>query len=173
MSAFPDWAAFTPEKAAEELPRLLDGAEAAVAAIESAAPQKYEDFIWALDDATDSLWHCWGAVSHMLSVMNDEAWRKVQEDFQGRIVGFSLRVGQSKRLYEIAKSLLADAGLSSERRRILEIYPRQAHFCIKVLHKNTAVISVIADALVIEEVEKQVVKRKIRAAGQNSVHISR
>ena len=120
MSAFPDWAAFTPEKAAEELPRLLDGAETAVAAIESAAPQKYEDFIWALDDATDSLWHCWGAVSHMLSVMNDEAWRKVQEDFQGRIVEFSLRVGQSKRLYEIAKSLLADAGLSPERRRILE-----------------------------------------------------
>jgi hypothetical protein len=120
MSAFPDWAAFTPEKAAEELPRLLDEAEAAVAAIESAAPAKYEDFIWALDDATDALWHCWGAVSHMLSVMNDEAWRKVQEDFQGRIVAFSLRVGQSKRLYEIARSLVAEVDPDPVRRRILE-----------------------------------------------------
>lgn len=120
MSAFPDWAAFTPEKAAEELPRLLDEAEAAVVAIESAAPAKYEDFIWALDDATDALWHCWGAVSHMLSVMNDEAWRKVQEDFQGRIVAFSLRVGQSKRLYEIARSLVAEDDLDPARRRILE-----------------------------------------------------
>ena len=55
MSAFPDWAAFTPEKAAEELPRLLDEAEAAVAAIESAAPAKYEDFIWALDDMFNAL----------------------------------------------------------------------------------------------------------------------
>ena len=33
MSAFPDWAAFTPEKAADELPRLLDEAEAAVAEV--------------------------------------------------------------------------------------------------------------------------------------------
>ena len=57
MSAFPDWAAFTPEKAAADLPRLLDEAEGSVAAIESAAPAKYEDFIWALDDATDALWH--------------------------------------------------------------------------------------------------------------------
>ena len=103
---FPDWAGFTPEFAAAELPRLIAEAEQAIAAIEAAEPKTYEDFVWALDDATRGLWRCWGMVAHMLGVMNSEAWRKVEEDWQPKIVAFSLRVSQSKRLYEIAKSLL-------------------------------------------------------------------
>ena len=102
---FPDWAAFTPESAAAELPRLLDEAEKSVSAIEAAEPRTYEDFVWPLDDATRGLWQCWGMVSHMLGVMNSEKWRKVEEEWQPKIVAFSLRVSQSKRLYEIAKSL--------------------------------------------------------------------
>ena len=103
---FPDWAGFTPEKAAAELPRLLEEAEKAVAAIEAAEPKTYEAFVWPLDDATRELFHCWGAVGHMLGVMNSEAWRKLEEEWQPKVVAFSLRVSQSKRLYEIAKSLL-------------------------------------------------------------------
>ena len=67
---FPDWAGFTPGFAAAELPRLLDEAEKAVAAIESAEPKTYEEFVWPLDDATRGLWRRWGMVSHMLGVMN-------------------------------------------------------------------------------------------------------
>ena len=124
---FPDWAGFTPEFAAAELPRLLDEAEKAVAAIEaarsgkdSASPLSYENFVWKLDDATRGLWRCWGMVSHMLGVMNSEAWRKVEEEWQPKIVAFSLRVSQSKRLYETAKSILnaesLKGDLSSEHR---------------------------------------------------------
>ena len=122
MSTFPDWALFTPEKAASQLPRLLEQAERAVSAIETSNADSYEAFMWALDDATEQLWHCWGAVGHMLSVMNSTQWRKVQEDFQSEIVAFSLRVGQSKRLYEIAKSILENpaSNLDPVRRRILE-----------------------------------------------------
>ena len=122
MSTFPDWALFTPEKAASQLPRLLEQAERAVSAIETSNADSYEAFMWALDDATEQLWHCWGAVGHMRSVMNSTQWRKVQEDFQSEIVAFSLRVGQSKRLYEIAKSILENpaSNLDPVRRRILE-----------------------------------------------------
>ena len=101
---FPDWAGFTPEFAAAELPRLLEEAEKAVAEVEAqrsggdAASPRYEDFVWPLDDATRGLWRCWGMVAHMLGVMNSEAWRKVEEDWQPKIVAFSLRVSQSKRL---------------------------------------------------------------------------
>ena len=119
-SDFPDWTGFTPEFAAAELPRLIDGAEKAVAAIEASEPKVYEDFVWKLDDATRDLWHCWGMVSHMLGVMNSEKWRKVEEEWQPKIVAFSLRVGQSKKLYEIAKSSLLSHVLSPVRRRILE-----------------------------------------------------
>ena len=130
---FPSWAGFTPDKAVADLTRLLDEAEERVAEVEalgsgrdSATPLAYEDFVWALDDATRELWHGWGAVSHMLGVMNSDAWRKVEEDWQPKIVAFSLRVGQSKRLYELAKeisgspSLAIDSGLASTRRRILD-----------------------------------------------------
>ena len=119
---FPDWAGFTPEFAAVELPRLIDEAEQAVAAIEAAEPKGYEEFMWPLDDATRGLWRCWGMVAHMLGVMNSEAWRRVEEEWQPKIVAFGLRVSQSKRLYEIAKSLLnADSlngDLPSEHRSI-------------------------------------------------------
>ena len=98
---FPNWAGLTPDKAVADLTRLLDEAEKAVAVIETlrsgedAASPTYEDFVWALDDATRELWHCWGSVSHMLGVMNSDAWRKVEEDWQPKIVAFSLRVSQS------------------------------------------------------------------------------
>ena len=115
---FPDWAGFTPEFAAAELPRLLEESEKAVAAIEAAEPKAYEDFVWPLDDATRGLWRCWGMVAHMLGVMNSEAWRKVEEEWQPKIVAFSLRVSQSKRLYEIAKGLLGSFRVRSGSDRV-------------------------------------------------------
>ena len=117
---FPDWGRFTPEYAAAELPRLLRDAEAAVAALEASAPTTYEGLVWALDDATRDLYRMWGQVGHLTSVMNSDAWRKVEEDFQPQVVAFSLRVGQSQPLYRAAKGILAQAdGLSPVRTRIL------------------------------------------------------
>lgn len=116
---FPDWAGFTPEFAAAELPRLIDEAEKAVAAIEAAEPKTYEDFVWALDDATRELWHCWGMVGHMMGVMNSDAWRKLEEGWQPKVVMFSLRVGQSKKLYELAKKLVEEIVPAASRREAL------------------------------------------------------
>ena len=113
-NGFPEWTGFVPEKVAAELPKLLNDAELAVAAIETAGPNTYESFVWTLDDATRELWRCWGMVAHMLGVMNSEAWRKVEEEWQPKIVAFSLRVSQSKRLYEIAKSLLNGNALGGD-----------------------------------------------------------
>ena len=118
---FFDWGGFTPERAAEDLARFLSDAEREVAAIEASKPDSYESFAWRLGDAVRPFARCWSAVSHMLSVMNSDVWRRLEEEWQGRVVEFSLRVGQSKRLYEIAKSLLAGSSVSDPtRRRILE-----------------------------------------------------
>ena len=121
---FPKWRALTPDAAASELPKLLENAERAVAALEADAadPSRvaaFEDLVWRLDDATRELWRKWGEISHMLGVMNSDAWRKVEEDFQPAIVAFSLRVGQSRALYEAAKRILP-AETNPVRRRILE-----------------------------------------------------
>ena len=123
---FPDWAAFTPESVAAELPQLLAEAERAVAAIEASGPATYEGFVHRLGDATRELWRCWGGVAHMLGVMNDAAWRRLEEEWQPKMVAFSLRVGQSRRLYDLARTCLASLSDApgtpalATRRRILE-----------------------------------------------------
>ena len=121
-SDFFDWGAFTPESAAEDMPRILSDAEKAVADIESSEPGGYESLVWRLNDAMRPLRRFWGAVSHMLSVMNSDAWRALEDEWQPKVIAFSLRVGQSRRLYDIAKSLLSapEGGLDAVRRRVLE-----------------------------------------------------
>ncbi len=106
MKNFPKWAEFTPEVATRQLTDELVAAEAAVTAIEAAAPTTYEGLVWALEDATRVLWRTWADVMHMMGVMNSEAWRKVEETFQPQVIAFSLRVGQSRPLYEATKALV-------------------------------------------------------------------
>ncbi len=124
-TAFPDWSTFTPENARAKLPLLLEEAERAVSAMESSMPTDYESLVPALNDATRELWDCWGGVAHMLGVMNSDEWRKLEDEWQPRIVAFSLRVGQSKKLYDAAKRILANAArgtgkLDETKLRILE-----------------------------------------------------
>ena len=119
---FPDWGRLTPEYAAAELPLLLDKAEKGIDAIEIEGPTTFEGLAWAMSDATRPLIDLWGMVTHMTSVMNSEEWRKVEEDFQPRLVEFSLRVSQSRRLYDLSKGVLAAFGPDGDatRRRIVE-----------------------------------------------------
>ena len=121
---FIDWKAFTPEYAAASLPRLLSEARAGVEAVEKlAGPLTYDDFVPRLNDAVRPLNRMWGNVHHMLSVMNSDAWRKVQDEFQMRVVQFSLSTAQSERLYRHAKTALesvrGDEPAAAVRRRIL------------------------------------------------------
>lgn len=132
MDKFPDWKQLTPKFAAKELPRLLEAAEAKVAALEASEPKGFEDLVWRLDDATRPLWDLWGMVRHLSSVMNSVAWRRVEEDFQPRLVAFSLRVGQSRRLYDLSRQVLKRLGRdpkSATRRRILEKSIQSAEHC--------------------------------------------
>lgn len=122
---FPDWSNFTPNAVADKLPLLLSRAEAAVALVEQNQSHSYENLIWGLDDGTRELWRCWGGVSHMMGVANSDAWRKLQQEWQARVVEFSLRVGQSRRIYNQAKAVLAITD-DPIRKRILERMVRAA-----------------------------------------------
>ena len=117
VMTFPNWAGFTPEKAAADLPRQLEAAEKRVADIESSNPTNYEGLVWALNDATRELNRTWGMLSHMTSVMNSDEWRKVEEELQPKMVEFGLRMGQSKAIYLAAKRITTGDPV---RRRILE-----------------------------------------------------
>ena len=117
---FPKWSQVTPERVAEELPRLLDEAEAAVAAIERSQADTYEGVVVALNDAMRPFGKCWGQVCHMLSVVNSESWRKVKADLLPKVVAFSLRVEQSRPLYEALRRVQAAGIADPVRRRIVE-----------------------------------------------------
>ena len=78
VAAFPDFPAMTPAAAEEALPKLLADAKAAVDALERDAPPTWDGFVRALDDATRPLYRAWRVVTHFLSVLNGEAWRKLQ-----------------------------------------------------------------------------------------------
>ena len=116
---FPDFANITPEAAREALPVLIKSTSESIDRLEKDAPAEWDGLIRAMDDATRPLWHAWGLIAHMTSVMNSDAWRKVEEDFQGDIVSLSLRIGQSRRFYELEKELLGKTS-DPTRRRILE-----------------------------------------------------
>lgn len=118
---FFDWKNFTPALAARRLAELLPAAENAVTELEQTCAATYEDLVWRINDATRELWRTWGALSHMMSVMNTDEWRKVQEEWQPKIIAFSLRVSQSPQLYKAAKTLVQNGKVEdSTRRRILE-----------------------------------------------------
>ena len=123
IAEFPDFPAMTPAAAEEALPKLLTDAKAAVDALERDAPPSWDGFVCALDDATRPLTLAWSIVSHFMSVLNSEAWRKVHERFQPDLVAFSLRVGQSRRFYELAKKTPAETPV---RRRILALRQEMA-----------------------------------------------
>ena len=123
VAEFPDFPAMTPAAAEEALPKLLADAKAVVDRLEKSATPTWDGFVRPLDDATRTLWYAWGLVKHFLSVLNSEGWRKVQERFQQDVVAFSLRVGQSRRFYELAKKTPADTPV---RKRILEKMVQEA-----------------------------------------------
>ena len=104
---FPDFPNMTPEAADEALPRLLADARARVDAAEARATPTWEGCVQALDDAQRPLLEAWGIVSHLQSVCNSEAWRKIEEKYQGEMVAFALRVGQSRAFYACEKALHA------------------------------------------------------------------
>ena len=120
---FPDWETFSPARAASLLPQLLDDAGKGVSAIEGMKQATFESLVWRLDDVVKPLWDTWAMVVHMTSVMNSPQWRKVEEAFQPKIVAFSLRVGQSEKIYNLMKGVLRSlpSGKTSDvRRRIVK-----------------------------------------------------
>ena len=117
---FIDWSGFTPEKAADSLPRLFELAEAGLERAEAVENPSWEDLDYALNDAMRPLDDAWRMVSHMASVVNTPEWRALMEEWQPKVVAFMLRAKQSKPVYEKQRRL-HEAGVEDPvRRRILE-----------------------------------------------------
>ena len=126
---FPRFDALTPEAAREALPALIAETEAKVAALEKNCPPTWEGRVAALTDATEPFSFAWHLVGHMLGTCNSPAWRAVQEELQPDVVRLSLRIAQSRPLYDALLALRDGpqwASLPEGRRRVVEAAIRDA-----------------------------------------------
>lgn len=102
---------------------LLAEAAAAIEAIEASVAPTYASAVTAVEEAVRPLYNAWGVVTHLSSVRDSEALRAAQREVQGDVVAFSLRVGQSRPIYEALRALRdADgwATLSGAQQRVVE-----------------------------------------------------
>ncbi len=129
-TAFPAFDRIAPEHAEPAIARILADAGTEVARIEREASPAWDKLAAPLARLEEPLDFAWGLVTHLLSVMNSDDWRRVHDTIQPRIVAFSLRVRQSEPIFHALESLRGGVAawdaLAEPRRRIVESALRQA-----------------------------------------------
>ena len=120
-SAFPAFDVIAPAHAREAVRHHLAEAEKALDRLEAAAVPSWAGLMEPLQELGDPLSYAWGIVHHAMSVMNSDAWRAVEEELQPDVVALSLRVQQSRPLFDCMRDLQGDeSALSPAQRRILK-----------------------------------------------------
>lgn len=126
---FPRFNELTPAAAREALPVLIAETEAKVDALEKKCEPTWEGRVAALTSAMEPFSRAWHLVGHLLGVCNSDEWRALEEEFQPAVVRLSLRVAQSRPLYDALLALRdgpAWASLDEGRRRVVEAAIRDA-----------------------------------------------
>ncbi|MFN3168629.1 MAG: M3 family metallopeptidase [Phycisphaeraceae bacterium] len=91
--------------------------------IEAAATPTWAGLMQPLEDLERPFEYCWGPVGHLMSVKNSDALRKAYMAVQPKVVQTSLRMSQSKPVYEALVAMRDGedwAGLDPAQRRIVE-----------------------------------------------------
>lgn len=128
ISSHPQFDRITPEHVEPAIRHILAEAETKLAALEDSLTPSWRGLMRPLYELGRPLNFAWSLVSHLLGVMNNEAWREAHQKLQPDVVAFGLRLGQSKALYDGMLSLQQTHGkdLSPPQKRILESSIRAA-----------------------------------------------
>jgi oligopeptidase A len=106
----------------EELGRELDS-------LENSLEPTWSGLIEPLERMGDRLSYSWGVVGHLMGVRNEDALREAHAEVQAEVVQFSMRLAQSRPLYE-EMCALRDAEtwntLDTAQQRVLEVLIRDA-----------------------------------------------
>lgn len=129
-SYYPDFARIRPEQVEPAMRALLAEATEAVDRLERDLTPTWDGLMDPLYRACEPVSESWGIVTHLLSVCNNEDWRRAHDAIQPDIVAFGLRVSQSQAFYRGYRALrdadLASPTLTGPRRRILASALREA-----------------------------------------------
>lgn len=129
----PHFAAMTPELADQALKELLQETRAKFIAFEAEHTPTWEGFLRPLYEITTPLSEAWGLLTHLLSVMNSDAWRQVHAALQPAIVELTLLIGQSHKNYTTLNAIKdndqAQKLLTPIQRRFLDKCLLEAQLC--------------------------------------------
>jgi len=131
--ALPRFDRFETEQVVPGMRALLGDLEGDLSALESAleaTPQtNWAGLIEPLERMSERLGFGWGLVGHLMGVKNSESLREAHASVQSEVVGFGLRMAQSRPIFEALEALrAADAfeGLSPPVQRIVDSLLRDA-----------------------------------------------
>ncbi|KAK2078776.1 hypothetical protein QBZ16_003616 [Prototheca wickerhamii] len=114
----------TPADVVPGIREVLSQCEKDLEALEEGVEPTWEGTVEPLERIVDRLSRAWGAVSHLKAVKDSEELRKAVEEVQPEKVALSLRLSQSRPLYEAFQKLRASpdwASWSEARRRAVEL----------------------------------------------------
>lgn len=128
-SGLPKFNEISPEHIEPALTRLLEEAKDRLEEREADIQPTWKGLIEPIEAIGLPFEYSWGLIGHLLNVMNTEDLRKAHEAMQPKVVEFSLRMGQSKPIYD---GLLAIKGgpewerLDEAQKRAIDLKIRDA-----------------------------------------------
>lgn len=99
-TGLPKFNEITPEHIEPALTKVLREASRQLEELEVNIVPTWEGLIEPIDEIGKPFEYAWGPVGHLLNVKNSEELRKAHEKMLPKVVEFSLRVGQSKPIFD-------------------------------------------------------------------------
>ncbi len=118
-----DFAQLRAEHVIPGVEALLREVEAALVALEDEAAPDWAELVCGIERIDDRIHFVWGTVEHLLSVKNTPELRAAHEAVQSRVVDFTMRLRQSRAIFDKLQSLRrgpAWASSSEGQRRTVE-----------------------------------------------------
>ena len=84
---------------------LLADLESTLCTLEESIQPTWAGLIEPLEEISERLGFAWGMVGHLMAVQNSDALRNAHAAVQGAVIGFGLRLAQSRPLYDGLESL--------------------------------------------------------------------
>lgn len=125
----PPFESILPEHVVPAMRALLAGLNADLERVEGSATATWESTVEPTQEIGEKLGRAWGVVGHLMGVRNSDELRVAHEEMQPEVVAFSLRMGQSRPLYEGLRALKVGPGfgaLDPTQRRIVDSMLRDA-----------------------------------------------
>jgi len=128
-SGLPKFNEITPEHIEPAITRLLTEAKTRLEELESDIQPTWKGLIDPVEEMGLPFEYSWGPIGHLLNVKNTEELRKAHEAMLPKVVEFSLRMGQSKPIYDGLVAIKDGpkwGGLDESQRRVIDLKIRDA-----------------------------------------------